>query len=70
MSGGARCRCVEGGRPISERPWYVIVREGNYSAFNGYHFTHSDYSSVRCDACGAHWRTKADYVLRLKDVKV
>lgn len=32
----------------------------NHSAFNGYHYTPSDYSSIRCMTCGWHWRTKAN----------
>jgi len=47
--------------------WDVVVRCGNYSAFNGYHFTPSDYSLVRCTTCGSHWRTKAAYVAVLPD---
>ena len=34
----------------------------NYSAFNGYHYTPSDYSEVGCCACGDTWRTKAKWV--------
>lgn len=48
--------------------WAVMVRNANYSAFNGYHYTPSDYSLVRCGTCGAHWRTKAGYVATLPDV--
>lgn len=40
----------------------VTVRNGNYSAFNGYHFTPSDYSEVMCLKCGWRWRTKAQWV--------
>lgn len=43
----------------------VVTWHGNYSAFNGYHFTPSDYSELRCKTCGASWRTKARYVERL-----
>lgn len=42
--------------------WFVYVRKANYSAFNGYHKTPSDYSEVRCPVCGRVWRTKAAYV--------
>jgi hypothetical protein len=47
----------------------VIVRRANYSAFNGYRYTPSDYSAVRCfvEGCGARWRTKAGYVDLLPD---
>ncbi len=43
----------------------VAVRYGNYSAFNGYHFTPSDYSELVCLNCLMRWRTKADYVAML-----
>ena len=45
----------------------VIDRMCNYSAFNGYHCTASDYSGVVCTDCGWPWRTKAKYVHNLKD---
>lgn len=54
----------------SHKPhWAVVVRNGNFSAFNGYHFTPSDYSTVRClvPACRRAWRTKAAYVKELPD---
>jgi hypothetical protein len=47
--------------------WAVIVRNGNYSAFSGYRFTPSAYSSVRCGTCHRVWRTKAGYVAGLPD---
>jgi hypothetical protein len=47
--------------------WAVVVRNGNYSAFSGYRFTPSDYSSVRCGTCHHVWRTKAAYVAGLPD---
>jgi hypothetical protein len=34
----------------------------NYSAFNGYRYTPSDYSLVKCVTCNTSWRTKAAYV--------
>ena len=42
--------------------WFVEVRNGNYSAFNGGRFTPSDYSQIRCGRCRRSWRTKAAYV--------
>lgn len=64
MSGGAVCRNPEhraGGH------WLVIDREANHSAFNGYHWTPSKYSAVRCFECRAIWRTTAKYVATLED---
>lgn len=42
--------------------WRVWHRRCNYSAFNGYACTPSDYSRMLCLACGWPWRTKAAYV--------
>jgi len=61
------CRCDQSAKPFGERSWVVLVRNGNYSAFNSYRFTHSDYSSVTCLDCGRTWRTKAAYVAKLCD---
>lgn len=55
------CRCP-GSRAERMTNWVVSVLRGNYSAFNGYRFTPSDYSEVRCERCGVRWRTKAAYV--------
>jgi len=49
------------------KQWVVTVRRANYSAFNGYHRTRSDYSELQCHACGRRWRTKASYVARTPD---
>lgn len=55
MSQGKSCRCP--------RTFFrVMTRKANYSAFNGYRCTPSDYSAVRCMCCGACWRTKAAWV--------
>lgn len=75
MSGGAACQCSEKSEPLtqpagSNRParlWRVLQRRCNHSAFNGYHRTPSEYSTIQCLRCGAAWRTKADYVWRLPD---
>jgi hypothetical protein len=69
MSGGKSCQCSEKREPLtapagSNRPgrlWRVIQYRCNHSAFNGYHHTSSDYSSISCLRCGAYWRTKAPY---------
>lgn len=47
----------------------VVCRNRNYGAFNGYHYTPSDYSLVRCRKCGHPWRTKAKYVDSAPDAK-
>lgn len=52
---------------LTPRLWRVLQRNGNASAFNGYHWQASDYSAVQCLRCGAVWRTKADYVVELAD---
>ena len=49
--------------------WVVVQREGNASAFNGYHWTLSDYSGLRCRTCNRWWRTKAAYVRDLPDAE-
>jgi hypothetical protein len=67
MSVSFGCRCPERRKPVRERNWVVIVRKGNYSAFNGYRFTLSDYSEVYCKSCRALGRTKAKYVDELPD---
>lgn len=69
MSSGQCCRCPESKKPIRDRNWVVTRRYCNYSAFNGYHYTPSDYSTVRCqaDGCLGLWRTKAQFVGLLRD---
>lgn len=60
MSGDVICKC-------SPRRLVVTMRNYNRSAFNGYHWTPSDYSQVRCLTCGHFYRTKAKYVDGLPD---
>lgn len=55
--------CMRGHRAA----WRVLQYRGNASAFNGYHWTPSDYSCIRCGECGRIWRTKAGYVDALLD---
>ena len=57
MSQGESCK-----NPDHKPHWFVVTRKANYSAFNGYHWTPSDYSEVRCGMCGSRWRTKAKFV--------
>lgn len=49
--------------------WVVLQREGNASAFNGYHWQRSAYSMVMCTlpGCDRAWRTRAAYVATLPD---
>lgn len=61
MSGGKACACPEKKKPMDQRVWHVLQWRSNHSAFNGYHHTPSNYSSVQCAACGAVWRTNAPY---------
>lgn len=68
MSGGEYCRCQHKNDPDHrERYWHVLQRECNHSAFNGYHYTPSDYSQIGCSCCLRLWRTKAAYVNTLAD---
>jgi len=70
MSVSFGCRCPERQKPVIQRNWVVLVRKGNYSAFNGYRFTPSDYSEVYCKSCHAIGRTKAKYVDLLPDGEI
>lgn len=67
MAVSFHCKCAERRKPAQDRAWVVIQRNCNHSAFNGYHRTYSDYSTVYCPACRAVGRTKALFVLSLKD---
>lgn len=69
MSQPFSCSCPERKKPVRERLWVVLQRLCNHSAFNGYHYTPSDYSTVECLSCGRVGRTKAAYVDRLRDWK-
>lgn len=69
MAVSFRCKCVERKKPIAERQWLVTQRYCNHSAFNGYQYTPSEYSTVICETCGAAGRTKALYVAELADYK-
>lgn len=67
MSVSFSCHCEERAKPVRKRHWRVVHREHHFSAFNGYHFTPSQYSLVSCHRCGALGRTKAGFVAQLKD---
>jgi len=62
------CKCAERKKPVAKRAWRVMQRKCNHSAFNGYHWTPSDWSHVVCLSCRASGRTKAKYVDELRDV--
>ena len=68
MTVGNSCECP-GTRKEKIKNWVVTQYKCNHSAFNGYHYTSSDYSAVICNGpginnngCRGCWRTKADYV--------
>lgn len=61
------CKCAERKKPIAERKWFVLARNYHASAFNGYRWAYSEYSTVQCDKCRAVGRTKAAYVQALPD---
>lgn len=60
----ARIKCTCGRKRSDHSNLKVVMYRRNYSAFNGYHFTPSDYSEVVGTRPGCHgrWRTKAAYV--------
>ncbi len=68
MSGCVSCKCGERDKPIQKRNWSITQYKCNHSAFNGYHRTYSEYSTVVCNNhnCSGTWRTKAAYVEKLK----
>jgi hypothetical protein len=61
VSGDIACACEERKKPVAERAWEYVNYKCNYSKFNGSRYTPSDYSLVHCKACGACWRTKAEW---------
>ncbi len=66
MASAFDCKCAERKKPVADRDWVVTQYRCNHSAFNGYHYTPSDYSTVVCNRCRACGRTKAAYVGSLK----
>ncbi len=66
MSASYPCRCP-GNRTERMKNWVVTDRKCNYSAFNGYQRTTSNYSQLHCPKCHGWWRTAADYVDSLPD---
>ncbi len=54
------CRCPEKRKRVWERNWVLLepLRDG---------MLHRVYTAlVRCDECGARWRTVAEYIEHLK----
>lgn len=70
MSVSFSCHCSERRKPVADRNWVVVQRKCNHSAFNGYHYTPSEYSTVWCNECHALGRTKAGYVDSLPDGEI
>ena len=66
MSVSFWCECLERQKPACDRNWVIVNYKCHFSAFSGYHCTASDYSTVKCLACGAVGRTKAKYVDKLR----
>ena len=67
MSGGKACTCPQRLAAIFRlNHWFVLARNCNHSAFNGYHWTPSDYSLIGCIKCRNEWRTRSGYVYNLE----
>lgn len=62
MSSGVACEC----KPPDRANWVIVQYKCNHSAFNGWRYTPSAYSEIRCMKCRGLWRTKAKYVKTLK----
>lgn len=64
---GSPPNCKEHGKKF----WRIVHYKHNHSAFNGYHRTYSEWSSIICVApgCLASWRTEAAYVEKLEYLK-
>lgn len=67
MSLSFNCKCPERDKPVADRKWVVTQRNSHNSAFSGYQWTPSDYSTVVCHVCFCVGRTKAAYVASLPD---
>ncbi len=67
MSSGFSCRCPERAKPVVDRAWFVVQRNFQCSAFNGYRKQYTDRSTVVCGQCGRTGRTQARFVDLLPD---
>jgi len=67
MSSHTPCNC--GRKRGDHSDLVVVMRNCNFSAFNGYHKTPSDYSAIKCTrpGCMGLWRSKSSYVDLLPD---
>ena len=72
MSVSFSCHCKERKKPVTDRNWIVIVRNGNYSHFESPKgcFHPGNYSTVYCKNCHSMGSTKAKYVDFLRDGRV
>jgi hypothetical protein len=61
------CGCER--KQATRKNLVVTKRRYNTSAFNGYRYAASAYSSVECTVHNRSWRTKAKYVEALEDQK-
>jgi hypothetical protein len=66
MNAGNACR-----QPHHKPYWRVVQRNCNHSAFNGYHWTPSDYSMIICmvQGCPGCWRSKGRFVADIPDAQ-
>ncbi len=67
MSHSFGCKCPERAKLVEDRAWFVVQRNYQASAFNGYRREFSERSTVVCGQCGAVGRTAASFVDRLPD---
>jgi hypothetical protein len=67
VSHSFNCHCPERAKPVAARAWFVVQRNYQASAFNGYHREFTERSTIVCGQCGAVGRTKARFVDKLPD---
>lgn len=58
------CKCEESKKPIEQRNWSVMLFKCEYS--NSGVRLPSKYSVIHCNSCYSVWRTKSDYVYKIK----
>ena len=52
------CKCKERKKPIENREWFVIDRNCNYSAFNGYRWTLATIQACNAGSAGGYGERK------------